>query len=123
MVKIFKNHILNIFVLVAFFLSQITSVNANPLRKNHQPENIFISVMEQGKKPAINMVTLYVPSFIYKTKNEAVLEEKFEKIVFKPITLGFFTTVGALSFGFLTGSIMSILSAIIGWGIGKIKAT
>ncbi|WP_208435149.1 hypothetical protein [Bartonella phoceensis] len=122
MVKIFKNNVLNIFILVAFFLSQVVSVHANYLRSNHQPDS-FVSVMEEEKNNAINMVTFHLPDFTHEAKNENALEEKFEKVVFEPITLGLFTTVGAFSFGALTGSVMAIFSAIIGWAIGKTQAT
>ncbi|WP_179853406.1 hypothetical protein [Bartonella doshiae] len=77
--------------------------------------------MEQEKKKAVNMTVFYTSDFIYGVENEATNKEKIEK-VFEPITLGVFTEIGALSFGFLTGSVMAIFSAIIGWVIDKTKA-
>ncbi|SPU26259.1 Uncharacterised protein [Candidatus Bartonella washoeensis] len=41
-------------------------------------------------------------------ENDAIIEGKIEK-VFEPITIRFFTTIGALGFGFLTESILAYL--------------
>ncbi|KEC55377.1 hypothetical protein [Bartonella koehlerae] len=120
MIKVFKNHVFRVFIAVFFSLSQIINAHANHLRNSPQQENISVSVMEQGKKKVINMATFYVPSFTYEAKNEPALEGKIEK-VFEPITLGIFTTVGALSFGFLIGSIMGMFTGILGWAVGKTK--
>ncbi|GAA5103472.1 hypothetical protein [Bartonella jaculi] len=121
MVKLFKNHVLSIFIAVAFILSQIVNVNANHLKSNPKKEEISVSVIEQGRKKATNMAALYIPGLNYGAENDAVIEGKIEKVIFGPITLGFFTTIGALGFGFLTGTIMGIFTGILGWGIGKTK--
>ncbi|WP_273719001.1 MULTISPECIES: hypothetical protein [Bartonella] len=118
MIKGLKTYVLNIFIAVAFLLSQIINVHANQFKNDAQWETV--SLIEQGKKRAVNMAALYVPSFTHGAKNESAIEGKVEK-VFEPITLGFFSTVGALGFGFLTGSVMAIFSGIIGWAIGKIR--
>ncbi|EJF82509.1 hypothetical protein [Bartonella rattimassiliensis] len=118
MTKVLKTYVLNIFVAVAFLLSQIINVHANHLRNNTQYETV--SLMQQRKEKAITIAAFYGPNFNYKAKSEMNIEGKVEK-VFEPITLGVFSTVGALGFGFLTGSVMAIFSAIIGWAIGKIK--
>ncbi|CDO46449.1 hypothetical protein AT246_01055 [Bartonella henselae] len=120
MVKVLKNQVFSIFIATFFSLSQIISTHASPLRNSPQQENISVSVMEQGKKIAINMAAFYMPNFTYEAKNENAHEGKIEK-VFEPITLGIFTTVGALAFGFLTGSIMGIFTGILGWAVGKTK--
>lgn len=121
MIKIFKNNLLNVFIAAVFFLSHVVNTHANHLKNNHQRENIAVSVMEKGKQKAINIATLFVPNAFHETKNDVAVEGKIEK-VFEPITLGVFTETGALVFGFVTGFIMSVLSAIIGWAIGKTKA-
>ncbi|GAA4660343.1 hypothetical protein [Bartonella pachyuromydis] len=121
MIKIFKNNLLNIFIVVAFFLSQVVNVHANHLNIDHQKENIAVSVIEQGKQKAINIATLFVPNAFHETKNDVAAEGKIEKVL-GSYTLGIFTEAGALGFGFATGFIMSVLSAIIGWAIGKTKA-
>ncbi|WP_455481059.1 hypothetical protein V3564_01355 [Bartonella sp. B12(2025)] len=121
MIKIFKNHVFSIFIVLAFFLSQIVHVNANYLKNSPQPKSASFSVMKQGKKETVNMAALHVPSFIHGEKNEIAIEGKIEK-VFEPITIGVFTTVGALGFGTLIGSVMAIVTAIIGWAIGKTQS-
>ncbi|WP_039760268.1 hypothetical protein [Bartonella queenslandensis] len=121
MTKGLKTYILNIFIAISFLLSQVINVHANHLKNDAQWETI--SLIEQGKKNAVNIAALYVQNvqnFTYGAKNVSTIEGKVEK-VFEPITLGFFSTIGALGFGFLTGSVMAIFSGIIGWAIGKIK--
>lgn len=118
MIKILKSYVLNIFIVAAFLLSQVINVHANHLKNDASWE--AVSLMEQEKKEAINIAAFYVPNFTYGVKSESAIEGKVEK-VFEPITLGVFSTVGALGFGFLTGTVMAIFSGIIGWAIGKIK--
>ncbi len=118
MIQILKTYVLNILIVIAFLLSQVINVHANHLKNDAPWETI--PLIEQEKKQAINIAAFYVSNFIHNVKNESAIEGKVEK-VFEPITLGVFSTVGALGFGFLTGSIMAIISGIIGWGIGKIK--
>lgn len=116
----FKNHVLTIYIAVAFSLTQVVNVNANNVRNASQQESIPVSIIEQGKKKAISMAALYVPSLSYRTENEALIEGKIEK-VFEPITLGFFTTIGALGFGIFTGTFMGIITGILGWAISKFQ--
>ncbi|MET3589366.1 putative membrane protein [Bartonella silvatica] len=118
MVKIFKNYRLNIFILAIFFLSQTINVNANYLPHSLQKENISVTMIEQQSK-AFNIADLYVSKFIYEEKNKDLSEGKIEKVFFEPITLGVFTTLGALGFGIFTGVVAAILSGIIGISIGK----
>ncbi|WP_317992963.1 hypothetical protein [Bartonella gliris] len=120
MVKMFKNHVLSAFIAITFSLSQIVNVNANLSKNSPQKEDASVSVVKQEKKKAINMAALYIPSLNYGSENEAITGGKIEK-VFEPITLGFFTTIGALGFGFFTGSILGIITGIIGWAIGKVQ--
>lgn len=122
MIELFKNYMLNIFILFAFFLSQVINVNANHLKNYPEIESFSVSVIEPEKKKTNNIATLlYVPNFTDTGQNKAALEGKVEK-VFEPITLGVFSMIGALGFGFLTGSIMATFTAIIGWAIGKTKS-
>ncbi|PIT69502.1 hypothetical protein [Bartonella tribocorum] len=116
MIKKLKNYVLNIIVAVAFLFSQVVNVHAHHWKNDAQVETI--SLLEQGKKKAVSIAALYVPNFTHEAKNESALEGKVEK-VFEPITLGVFSTTGALGFGFLTGFVMAIFSGIIGWAIGK----
>ncbi|WP_208440828.1 hypothetical protein [Bartonella raoultii] len=118
MIKVLTSYVLNIFIVIAFLLSQVINVHANHLKNEAQWETV--AFMEQGKKRTINIAALYVPNFTYEAKSESAIEGKFEK-VFEPITLGLLSTAGALGFGFLTGTVMAIFSGIIGWAIGKIK--
>ncbi|EJF98992.1 hypothetical protein MEI_00159 [Bartonella vinsonii subsp. arupensis Pm136co] len=118
MIKVLKNHMLSILIASAFFLSQVVNVHANHLSNNTQQEDV--SIIEQAKKKAINIATLYVPSLNHGTKNKDATEGKIEK-VFEPITLGTFTTIGSMLFGYFTGFLMAIFSGLIGIGIGKTK--
>lgn len=118
MIQLLKTYVLNILIVISFSLSQVINVHANHLKNDAQWETI--SLMEQVEKKAISIATFYVPNFTHGVKNESAIEGKVEK-VFEPITIGVFSTVGALGFGFLTGSIMAIFSGIIGWAIGKLK--
>lgn len=118
MIQLLKTYVLNILIVIAFLLSQVINVHANYLKNDAQWETI--SLMEKGKEKAISLATFYVPDFTHGVKNEFAIEGKIEK-VFEPITIGIFSTVGALGFGFFTGSIMAIFSGIIGWAIGKLK--
>ncbi|WP_175869488.1 hypothetical protein [Bartonella gabonensis] len=118
MIKVLQTYVLNIFIVIAFLLSQIINVHANHLANEAQWETI--SLMEKENKKAVNIAAFYIPNFTHGAKSESAIEGKVEK-VFEPITLGVLSTVGAWGFGFLTGSIMAIFSGIIGWTIGKIK--
>ncbi|WP_273756542.1 hypothetical protein [Bartonella sp. MM73XJBT] len=122
MIKIVKNNLLSVFIAAAFFLSHVVNTHANHFKSDHQRENIAVAVMEQGKKKAVNIASLfYAPNAFHETKNEVAFEGKIEK-VFEPITLGFLTTTGALGVGFVTGLLMSVLTGIIGWAVGITKA-
>ncbi|WP_019223469.1 hypothetical protein [Bartonella rattaustraliani] len=121
MIKILKNYILSVFIALAFSFSQVVNVSANSLNNNSQKEKVSIFVI--GSKKEKEIVASSVLDFACGTKNEVAIEKGIEKVVFEPISLGFFTTVGALGFGFLTGSVAAILSAIIGWAIGSLKST
>ncbi|WP_208432618.1 hypothetical protein [Bartonella taylorii] len=118
--KVLKNYVLSIFIAIAFFLSQVVNVNANHLRNTPQQKDVSLFVIEQGKKEAIRMAALSIPSLNYGMGNENIIEARIEH-VFEPIRLGTFTTIGSMVFGFFTGFVMAIFSAIIGIGIGKTK--
>ncbi|AGF75490.1 hypothetical protein [Bartonella vinsonii] len=121
MVK-FKNHVLSVLIAIAFSFSQIVNVHANHFKNCSQKEEISVSVLEKNKKKIINTVALYLPSLNYGSENETITGEKIVK-VFEPITLGFFTSLGAFGFGFFTGSFLGIITGIIGWAIGKLQIT
>ncbi|WP_034987619.1 hypothetical protein [Bartonella florencae] len=121
MMKLFKNNILNVLITTFFFFSQIINVQASHFKNDSQRENIVASVMEKSEKKAVNVASLFsIPSFTHHAKSEATAEGKIEK-VFEPISLGLFSTMGALGFGSLTGVLMSLFSGILGWAIAKIK--
>lgn len=121
MIRIFKNNVLNIFIVVVFFLSQAVSVNANQSKNNDPKESIAVSIMEKGKEKAVNIAALFVTDISHGAKNDVTVEGKIEK-VFNPITLGIITTEGAIALGALTGFSASIFSTAIGWIIGKTKS-
>ncbi|MGF7156832.1 hypothetical protein [Bartonella heixiaziensis] len=108
MVKVFKKYTLNIFIVSAFFLSQIVSVHANYLRSNFQKEDADC-VMKQVANvtsKAVATTTLYVPEINYGAKNGTPIEGKIEKVA-DPITIGM---------GFMfAGYAISFISSIIGW--------
>ncbi|EJF75285.1 hypothetical protein HWV54_05700 [Bartonella alsatica] len=115
MIKVFKNYVFNIFIASVFFLSQSVNVNANYLKNVPQRENMSVSLMETDRKKEISIAAFYVPSSNCLVENGKVVK------VFEPITLtlGLFNTVGALGFGFLTGTIMGLFTRILGWLIGE----
>ncbi|ATP12061.1 hypothetical protein BHOIPH791_02210 [Bartonella henselae] len=115
MVKVLKNQVFSIFIVTFFSFSQIISVSAHasPLKNSPQQENISVSVMEQGKKIAINMATFYMPNFTYEAKNEAALEGKVEKVV-EPITIGIF------GIGMAIGYATTAVGLLFGWIINLI---
>ncbi|WP_208432619.1 hypothetical protein [Bartonella taylorii] len=115
MTKMFKKYVLNIFIMIVFFLSQIVNVNANHLRNNSQKENISISLEKQGRKKVISMATLYVPDLNYGVENKATIEGKIEKVL-EPITLGTFGVA------MLSGYGTAIVGMVIGWVINCITA-
>lgn len=114
MTKMFKKHVLNIFIMIVFFLSQIVNVNANYLKNNSQKENISISLKKQGNKKAISMATLYVPDLNYGVENKATIEGKIEKVL-EPITLGTFGV------GVAIGYAATAVGILLGWIINLIK--
>ncbi|EJF85766.1 hypothetical protein [Candidatus Bartonella washoeensis] len=87
--------------------------NANHWRNNPQKEEVFISVIKQEKNQETGLAVLYLPNLNYGMENDAIIERKIEK-VFEPITIGFFTTMRALGFGFLIGSILGVFTEILG---------
>ncbi|MCZ2158487.1 hypothetical protein NPX99_04245 [Bartonella sp. 220] len=109
MVKLFKNYMLNIFIVAAFFLSQIVSAHANYLKNISQKEDVTDYVLEQVAtvtSTATNTTASYVPAVSYGTINGASIEGKVEKVV-EPMTLG----IGLLFAGYG----ISFISSIIGW--------
>ncbi|WP_156850487.1 hypothetical protein [Bartonella refiksaydamii] len=103
MVKVFKNHVLSIFIAIAFSLTQVANVNANYLKNSSQQETTSLSAVKQK---VISMATLYAHSLNYGVENKAIIEGKVEKVV-EPLTIGF----GLLAAGYA----ISFISSIIGW--------
>ncbi|UNE54890.1 hypothetical protein [Bartonella machadoae] len=116
MIKMLKNHTLSIFIAIAFTFLQVVNAHANHLSSNAQQKDI--SVMKEIKKKAVNIATFYVPILKHGVENEDTIEGEFQK-VFEPITIGTFTTLGAMIFGYFTGLFMSLFSGLLGIGIGK----
>ncbi|WP_208440829.1 hypothetical protein [Bartonella raoultii] len=113
MIKLFKSHILIIFMMFAFSLSQIASVHAEYSQKSTHRENIFVSAIEQKSKNVIHPVSFYTPNLNHDVGNEMAIEGKFEK-VFEPLTLGTFGIGMALGYGSTT------IGMFLGWFIAKI---
>ncbi|WP_455477313.1 hypothetical protein [Bartonella sp. B41] len=105
-----KNYVLNVFIVFAFFLSQIVNVQANYASNKLQKENFYVSATEHKINKTVSMDALYVSNFLDQgTENEG----KIEKVV-EPIT------IGALGLGTLTGYVTSVVGMVIGALIGKI---
>ncbi|WP_409361674.1 hypothetical protein ACRPOS_001615 [Bartonella heixiaziensis] len=113
MTKLFKNYILNFFIVVAFFLSQIVNVHANHLSTNSQREDV--SVIEQTKKKAIYTAALYFPSLKYGVEHETPVEGKFEKVL-EPVSIGIF------GLGVAIGYASTAVGLFFGWLISIIRA-
>ncbi|WP_039760271.1 hypothetical protein [Bartonella queenslandensis] len=113
MIKILKNHMLSIFIMSAFSLSQVADVHANYLQNSNHRENIFVSAIKQKRKDAIRTVSLYTPSLNHYVGNETTIEGKVEKVM-EPITIGTF------GIGMALGYASSTIGMFLGWIISKI---
>ncbi|EJF82510.1 hypothetical protein [Bartonella rattimassiliensis] len=113
MIKLFKNHMLGIFIMSAFSLSQVVSVHANYLQNNTLSENTVISAIKQKRKDAIDIIALYAPNLNHDVENEITIEGKVEKVV-EPLTLGTF------GIGIAIGYASSMVGMFLGWIISKI---
>ncbi|QEE08980.1 cytochrome c-type biogenesis protein DsbD, protein-disulfide reductase [Bartonella kosoyi] len=113
MIKIFKNHMLSIFIMSAFSLSQVVDGHANYLQNSTHRENSFVSTIKQKRKDAIHTVSLYTPSLNGDVENETAIEGKFEKVI-EPVTIGTF------GIGMALGYASSTIGMFIGWIISKI---
>ncbi|WP_208440383.1 hypothetical protein [Bartonella raoultii] len=108
MTKVFKNYILNIFIVTVFFLSQIINVNANDLKIISQKEEIVDYVMEKNK--ATHVVAFDFLDSNHRTNNNALSQGKIEKIAVL-VKLGTFEIAVALGYaaatvGFLIGLVI-----------------
>ncbi|BBL53633.1 hypothetical protein MF1_08910 [Bartonella quintana] len=112
MKKLLKNYGLSILIASAFSLSQVANVHATHLRNSPQTVNTSVSVIEQGKKQAINMAALYVPSLNHGAENETDFAGKVEKVL-EPLTI----TMGVAAVGYA----ISIIGTLIDW-IAKIAS-
>lgn len=113
MIKLFKSHILIIFMMFAFSLSQVASVHAKYLQKSTHLENTFVSAIEQKRKDVIHPVSLYTLNLNHDVGNETTIEGKFEKVV-EPLTLGTF------GIGMAIGYASSTVGMLLGWLVSKI---
>ncbi|WP_455477312.1 hypothetical protein [Bartonella sp. B41] len=114
-----KNYVLNVFIVFAFFLSQIVNVQANYASNKLQKENFYVSATEHKINKTVSMDALYVSNFLDQgTENEG----KIEKVV-EPITIGVLSTTAAFGLGFSVGSIMAAVSAMIGILIAVVKGS
>lgn len=113
MIKIFKNHMLSIFIMSAFSLSQIVNVHANYLQDNTHRENSFVSTIKQKRKDAIHTISFYTPSLNGDVEDVTAIEGKFEKVI-EPVTIGTF------GIGIALGYASSTIGMFLGWIISKI---
>ncbi|WP_455466510.1 hypothetical protein [Bartonella sp. B39] len=116
MTRVFKNYVLNIFIVIVFFLSQVMSINANHLRNSHKKEEVAGFLMKQAGNTiskAVTMTALHDSTFGYEVENGIPTEGKIEKVV-EPVTLSLFGV------GVLTGYAASAAGMLLGWIIGKI---
>ncbi|MBB5073533.1 hypothetical protein HNQ69_000654 [Bartonella callosciuri] len=89
MVKVFKNNVLSVFIVAAFFLSQVVNVNANHLRNSSQKEDVIDYILKQMGNPISNITgitDLYVSTVNYGVENKATVEGKIEKVI-EPVTI------------------------------------
>lgn len=110
MVKIFKNHLLSVFIASTFLISQTVNVNANYLENTTPKEELSIPLMKQikyAKSDAISTTAFYVPSVNYQTENGTTFQGKVEKVL-EPMTVG----VGLLFAGYAVSFIGSIITWI-----------
>ncbi|WP_254472958.1 hypothetical protein [Bartonella sp. B1098] len=113
MIKLFKSHILIIFMMFTFSLSQISNAHANYLQKRTHRENIFVSAIEQKRKDAVHTISLYIPSLNRNVDNETIIEGKVEKVM-ERLVFGNFGLAMAIGYA------SSTLGMFFGWMIGKI---
>ncbi|UNF29458.1 hypothetical protein MNL13_01380 [Bartonella krasnovii] len=113
MIKLFKSHILIIFMMFTFSLSQVANVHAKYLQKNTHRENSFISAIEQKRKNIIHPISLYTPNLNHDVGNEITIEGKIVKVL-EPLTIGTF------GIGMVIGYAASTAGMFLGWIIGKI---
>lgn len=111
MTKVFKNYILNIFIVTVFFLSQIINVHANDLKTISQKEDIAHCVMEKNK--ATRIVAGNFLDSNQKTNNITISEGKIEKIAE-------LVTIGTFGVGMALGYVSSTVGLFLGWIINKI---
>ncbi|GAA5099918.1 hypothetical protein [Bartonella acomydis] len=111
MTKMFKNYILNIFIVMVFFLSQVVNANANNLRNSPQKEEIIDCIVDRNK--AVNIVSFHIPNLNLGTENNALAKGKIEKVL-EPVTIGTF------GIGMAVGYASSAVSMLLGWLISKI---
>ncbi|WP_273760040.1 hypothetical protein [Bartonella sp. ML70XJBT.G] len=111
MTKMFKNYILNIFIVTVFFLSQIINVDANYLKNISQKEEIAHCVMEKNKTSRI--IAFDFLNSNHKIKNKDNFEVKIEKVL-EPVTIGTFGI--GIALGYASGT----LGLLLGWFIKKI---
>ncbi|UTO27752.1 hypothetical protein [Bartonella harrusi] len=108
MTKLFKIYVLNIFIVIVFFLSQIVNVYANHLSNNAQREEIFL--IEQIKEKVTRITTFDIPSLNYEGTNVTTSEGRVEKVV-GPIIV----TIGTFSAAALAGYATTTVSMLLGW--------
>ncbi|WP_375650420.1 hypothetical protein [Bartonella sp. OT172YNZD] len=110
MIKVFKNYMLNIFIVIAFSLAQVVNVNANHSSNNLQREDA--SVISQVKEKVTHIASLYVPNLSYEAKNGTTVEGRVEKVA-ETVIIGDF----GLSFliGYLAPLVCFVIAAIINY--------
>ncbi|EJF85765.1 hypothetical protein [Candidatus Bartonella washoeensis] len=106
MVKLFKNKMLSIFLVSAFSLLQVASVNANHFKNSSQQEYYSASVVKKEENTVISTAALSIPSLKSEVEHEAAIEGKIEKVA-GALTLG----VGFM----IAGYAINLITTLIGW--------
>lgn len=112
MIKMFKNYILNIFIVTIFLISQTVNVNANYSKNEAQKENIAVSIIEQGKRKTVNVAALSMTDVSHEA-NDVATEGKIEKVVE-------FIRIGNLGIGVAIGYGVATVSTLLGAVISQI---
>ncbi|WP_246054682.1 hypothetical protein [Bartonella massiliensis] len=95
-----------------FSLSQVANVHASYWQESTHRENIFVSAIEQKRKDAVHLVSLYTPNINRSVGNEITLEGNFEKVV-ESLRLGNF------GLGMALGYASHAVGMLLGWMIFK----
>ncbi|GAA4660334.1 hypothetical protein [Bartonella pachyuromydis] len=120
MTKLFKNYILNVFIVAVFFLSQIVNVNANYLQNTLTKEIIIDRITGKEKNNLISITAFrslfYDSNLNHKPKNNVISESNKGKIE----NVAEFVTMGVFDIGMAIGYTVSTVGLLLGFMINKI---